>query len=82
LAVQRCRAFTLIEIAIAVFILLLVVLLAVPSVNGVLADRRLRRSFDNMNDLVRQAQGEHEHRQNEFELPHRKVNFTDSLPCF
>jgi type II secretory pathway pseudopilin PulG len=56
LAVQHCRAFTLIEIAIAVFILLLVVLLAVPSVNGVLADRRLHRSFDSMNDLVRQAQ--------------------------
>jgi prepilin-type N-terminal cleavage/methylation domain-containing protein len=54
--VQRCRAFTLIEIAISVFILLLLLLLAVPSLNGVLADRRLRRSLDTFNKLVQQAQ--------------------------
>jgi type II secretory pathway pseudopilin PulG len=53
---RRCQAFTLIEIAIAVFILLLLLLLAVPSVNGVLADRRLRRSLDGLNQLVQQAQ--------------------------
>src|SRR6202011_2969694 len=47
------RAFTLIEIVIAVFILLL---LAVPSLNGVLANRRLQRSLDGFNNLVRQAQ--------------------------
>jgi type II secretory pathway pseudopilin PulG len=50
------RAFTLIEIVIAVFILMLVLLLAVPSLNGVLADKRLRRSLDGFNDLVHQAQ--------------------------
>lgn len=50
------QAFTLIEIAIAVFILLLLLLLAVPSLNGVMADRRLRRSLDALNDLVRNAQ--------------------------
>jgi type II secretory pathway pseudopilin PulG len=54
---QRNRqAFTLIEIAIAVFILLMLLLLAVPSLNGVMADRRLRRSLDAMNNLVRTAQ--------------------------
>jgi type II secretory pathway pseudopilin PulG len=53
---RRSPAFTLIEIAIAVFILLLVLLLAVPSLTGVLADRRLRRSLDTFNDLVHQAQ--------------------------
>ena len=54
---QRNRqAFTLIEIAIAVFILLLLLLLAVPSLNGVLANRRLQRSLDAMNNLVRTAQ--------------------------
>jgi type II secretory pathway pseudopilin PulG len=53
---SRRKAFTLIEIAISVFILLLLLLLAVPSVSGVLADRRLRRSFDDLNKLVRQAQ--------------------------
>ena len=47
--------FTLIEIVIAVFILLLLLGLAVPSLNGVLADKRLQRSLDRFNDLVRQA---------------------------
>ncbi len=50
------RAFTLVEIAIAVFIMLLLLGLAVPSLNGVLKDRRLRRSVDDMNRLVRTAQ--------------------------
>src|SRR6266571_3351057 len=53
---QRCRAFTLIEIVITVFILMLVLLLAVPSLNGVLSDKRLRRSLEGFNNLVRQAQ--------------------------
>jgi len=61
--VRRREAFTLVEIAIAVFILLLLLMLAVPSLTGVLADRRLRRSLDAVNNLVRQAQersvGEH-----------------------
>lgn len=48
--------FTLIEIVIAVSIMMLILLLAVPSLNGVLADRRLRRSLDGFNDLVREAQ--------------------------
>ena len=50
------NGFTLIEIVIAITILLLVLVLAVPSLNGVLADRRLRRSLDGLNSLVRQAQ--------------------------
>src|SRR6058998_4064941 len=49
------RAFTLVEIVLAVFILMLVLLLAVPSLNGVLADRRLRRSLDSFNNLVSKA---------------------------
>jgi type II secretory pathway pseudopilin PulG len=53
---RRWQAFTLIEITISVFILLLLLLLAVPSLNGVLADRRLRRSLDSFNKLVQQAQ--------------------------
>jgi prepilin-type N-terminal cleavage/methylation domain-containing protein len=48
--------FTLLEIAIAICIALIVLSLAVPSVNGVLADRRLRRSIDGLNSLVRTAQ--------------------------
>ncbi|MFN2475581.1 MAG: Tfp pilus assembly protein FimT/FimU [Chthoniobacterales bacterium] len=50
------RAFTMIEMAIAVFIMLLLMGLAIPSLNGVLKDRRLRRSLDDMNKLVRSAQ--------------------------
>jgi type II secretory pathway pseudopilin PulG len=55
--VRTCRAFTLIEIVITIFILMLVLLLAVPSLTGVLADRRLRQSLDSFNNLVYEAQG-------------------------
>lgn len=47
--------FTLVEIVIGVFILLLLLGLAVPSLNGVLADRRLHQSLDRFNELVREA---------------------------
>jgi type II secretory pathway pseudopilin PulG len=53
---QRTRAFTFIEIVLAVFILMLLLSLAVPSLLGVVADKRLRRSVDSFNSLVRQAQ--------------------------
>jgi prepilin-type N-terminal cleavage/methylation domain-containing protein len=54
--VQRCRAFTLVEITIAVAILVVALLMAVPSLSGVIADRKLRASLDQFNNLVRQAQ--------------------------
>jgi type II secretory pathway pseudopilin PulG len=54
--VQRFRAFTLIEIALSIFILLLLLVLAVPSLSGVIANRRLKQSLDSFNQLVRQAQ--------------------------
>ena len=53
---QRFRAFTLIEIALSIFILLLLLLLAVPSLSGVIANRRLKQSLDSFNQFVRQAQ--------------------------
>ena len=53
---QRARGFTLIEIALAIFILLLILVLAVPSFSGVMANRRLKQSLDEFNNLVRQAQ--------------------------
>jgi type II secretory pathway pseudopilin PulG len=53
--VQRFRAFTLIEIALSIFILMLLLMLAVPSMTGVAASRRLKQSLDGFNDLVRQA---------------------------
>jgi len=54
--VQRARGFTLIEMALAIFILLLILMLAVPSFSGVIANRRLKQSLDEFNNLVRQAQ--------------------------
>lgn len=53
---HRARGFTLIEIAISVAILGILMLLAVPSIKGVLADRRLQRSLTAMNQIVLQAQ--------------------------
>ncbi len=54
--VQRSRGFTLVEIIIAVAILTVVLLMAVPSLSGVIADRKLRASLDQFNNLVRAAQ--------------------------
>jgi hypothetical protein len=42
--------------ALAIFILLLLLMLAVPSFTGVIANKRLKQSLDQFNDLVRQAQ--------------------------
>jgi type II secretory pathway pseudopilin PulG len=56
--VSNFLGFTLIEIVIAVSLVLLLLGLAVPSLNGVLANRRLHESLDRFNELVRQA---HEH---------------------
>ena len=53
---QRFRAFTLIEIALSIFILLLLLVLAVPSLSGVIANRRLKQSLDSFNQIVREAQ--------------------------
>jgi len=43
------------EIALSIFILMLLLLLAVPSFSGVIASRRLKQSLDGFNNLVRQA---------------------------
>ena len=53
---ERARGFTLIEIALGIFILLLLLVLAVPSLTGVVANRRLKQSLDEFNNLVRMAQ--------------------------
>jgi prepilin-type N-terminal cleavage/methylation domain-containing protein len=50
------QGFTLIEIVISVFIILLMLAVSVPSLKGVMADRRLRRSLDDLNRFVRLAQ--------------------------
>jgi type II secretory pathway pseudopilin PulG len=53
---RRSRAFTLLEVIISVSILMILLLLAIPSLNGVVSDKRLRRSYDGFNSLVLQAQ--------------------------
>jgi prepilin-type N-terminal cleavage/methylation domain-containing protein len=53
---DRRPGFTLIELAIAITIAVILIMLAVPSMNGVLADRRLRKSLDGFNAIVREAQ--------------------------
>ncbi|CAN5604825.1 hypothetical protein BH20VER3_BH20VER3_01560 [soil metagenome] len=53
---QRSAGFTLLELAIAVFIVMILLVLAIPSLTGVLANRRLQRSLDAMNEMVRTAQ--------------------------
>ena len=53
---RRREGFTLIEIAISVSIVLLLLLIALPSVRGVLANSRLKRSLDALNEIVRTAQ--------------------------
>ena len=53
---DRRPGFTLLELGIAVVILVLLMMLAVPSMSGVIADKRLRKSLDGFNAVVRQAQ--------------------------
>ena len=52
---SRPRGFTLIEIVIATAIMLIILLLAVPSLTGVLADRRLHHSLDRLTGVVNEA---------------------------
>lgn len=54
---MRARdGFTLLEICLAVFIAVLLVTLAVPSVNGLFAEQRMKKSFEALEDLVHEAQ--------------------------
>jgi type II secretion system protein H len=53
--VLRRQGFTLVEIVIVIFILLLILGVAIPSLSGVFADKRLHHSLDRFNELVREA---------------------------
>src|SRR3954451_16087553 len=55
-AMNRRDGFTLLEICLAVAICLLLVLIAVPSVRGVMEERRLRDTHDKFDRFVRKAQ--------------------------
>jgi Tfp pilus assembly protein FimT len=52
---HRCQAFTLLEICLALMIGLLLVMLAVPAMAGVLAEQRLKDSFERFDHLVAEA---------------------------
>lgn len=56
LPMRRRAGFTLLEICLAVFIVMLLVMVAVPSVEGVLSERAIKRSFDDFSALVNDAQ--------------------------
>lgn len=49
------RAFTLLEVCLAIFIAVLIVLAAVPSLSGVIEEQRAKRLFNQFDDLVREA---------------------------
>jgi type II secretory pathway pseudopilin PulG len=48
-------AFTLFEVCIAIFIAIMIIVAAVPSLTGVLADQRAKKLFNQFNDLTREA---------------------------
>ena len=49
---MRCRGFTLIEICLAIFIALMLITMAVPSVQRLLGEENAKQSFDRFNALV------------------------------
>lgn len=53
---QKLRAFTLIEVIVAVFLVMMVLLLAMPSLVGAFSQRALDESFSRFDELVREAQ--------------------------
>ena len=53
---RRRDGFTLIELVLAMGIMLVILLMAVPSLTGIMNDRGLRRSLDEMNRFIVQAQ--------------------------
>jgi Tfp pilus assembly protein FimT len=52
---QRHAGFTLLEICLALAIGVMIILLSVPSISGVLAEQRLKKSFERLDALVSAA---------------------------
>jgi type II secretory pathway pseudopilin PulG len=53
---RKTEGFTLIEICLAVFIALILTMMAIPSIQGLLSERAIKRSFDSFSDMVTEAQ--------------------------
>jgi hypothetical protein len=51
----RLAAFTLFEICLAIFIAVMLMVAAIPSISGVLADQRAKKLFNQFDDLTREA---------------------------
>ncbi len=49
-------AFTLVELMLTIAIVLMIVMLAIPSVGGMSAEKRLHETFEKFDDLARKAQ--------------------------
>ena len=56
LLMRRRAGFTLLEVCLAITIGLLLLGLAVPSITSLLAEKKLKESFDGFDELVRKAQ--------------------------
>jgi Tfp pilus assembly protein FimT len=52
---QRHAGFTLLEICLALAIGVMIIVLSVPSISGLLAEQRLKRSFERLDALVAAA---------------------------
>lgn len=53
---RRTAGFTLLEICLAIMIGLVIVSMAVPSISGLFSGQRLRKTFEEFDDVVRAAQ--------------------------
>lgn len=53
---SRSHGFTLLEILLALCIGLLLITIAIPSVSGMLREQKLKQSFEEFDEFVRQAQ--------------------------
>jgi hypothetical protein len=54
-AAALMAAFTLLEVCLAIFIAVMLLLAAIPSITGVLADQRAKKLFNQFDDLTREA---------------------------
>ncbi len=55
-SMHRRAGFTLLELCVAIVIALMVLGLAVPSVRGVMAEQRMKKTFEDFDTFVRRAQ--------------------------
>jgi prepilin-type N-terminal cleavage/methylation domain-containing protein len=53
---HRRAGFTLLELMLAIAIAVIILMVAIPSMNGMSAERRLRESFERFDSLARKAQ--------------------------